>query len=158
VTLLTTWRFHNDVGCTVRQLFSLLILGALGTTLSSAWADDLPAAAAGPNETAAEHQATDAAPLVCFRLTMQCIRRSSATDAPARPRLDLTPPDIRKLVSADELKAPLTGTGQGGQPDEPETVKVQGSILPPSVPLGIASLWWALGHPSQAWRIFAPEQ
>jgi hypothetical protein len=39
---------------------------------------------------------------------------------------------------------------------DPVTVKVEGTKTQPEVPGGIASLFWALRHPTQAWRIFAP--
>ncbi len=77
---------------------------------------------------------------------------------PPRPRLlDLRPPDIRAVMSAEQLTAALPN------PDEtevvgPETVQVRGSTPPPYVPSGFAALYWAATHPSQAWRILAPAQ
>ena len=35
-------------------------------------------------------------------------------------------------------------------------VKVEGERTGPEVPSGIAGLFWALRHPTQAWRVFAP--
>jgi hypothetical protein len=40
------------------------------------------------------------------------------------------------------------------EPEPAETVRVKASR--PPVPSGIAGLFWALRHPSQAWRAFAP--
>ena len=35
-------------------------------------------------------------------------------------------------------------------------VQVEGTKQAPKVPSGIAGLFWALRHPTQAWRVFAP--
>lgn len=61
--------------------------------------------------------------------------------------LDLRPPDLRSL------------------PDETEAVTIAGAPLLPEQkadthpsPGGIASLYWAARHPTQAWRVFLPIQ
>jgi hypothetical protein len=83
---------------------------------------------------------------------------SAATPAPAQRSLDLTPPDIRNVMPAEALEAPLADPDEQQPVSAPETVQVKGSTAAPDVPGGIASLWWGLRHPSQAWRILAPAQ
>lgn len=78
-----------------------------------------------------------------------------AVTAPLTRRLDLTSPDIRTVMSAEELNAPLQ------KPDDiafavPETVQVHGAPPPPYVPGGFAALWWGATHPAQAWRVLTP--
>lgn len=72
--------------------------------------------------------------------------------------LDLKAPDIRDVMTADELAA-ATAT----PPDEfeiigPETVAVHGAPQPVYVPSGFGALYWAAIHPLSAWRILAPVQ
>lgn len=70
------------------------------------------------------------------------------------PQADLTTPDVRQVLPAAELEAPLPDIDD---PQEPPTVAVKGEYHP-SILGGIPSLWWALCHPTQAWRIFTPIQ
>ncbi|MGH8137746.1 MAG: hypothetical protein ACREVV_06060 [Steroidobacteraceae bacterium] len=72
--------------------------------------------------------------------------------------MNLTPPDIRTVVSPDELKEPLPTREQQAQSEDSETVQVKGATNAPDVPGGFGALWWALKHPTQAWRIFAPAE
>ena len=72
--------------------------------------------------------------------------------------LDLKTPDIRDVMTQEELAA-ATAT----PPDEleiigPETVAVHGAPQPVYVPSGFAALYWAAIHPLSAWRILAPVQ
>ena len=72
--------------------------------------------------------------------------------------LDLKAPDIRDVMSADELAA-----ATAMPPDEleiigPETVAVHGAPQPVYVPSGFAALYWAAIHPLSAWRILTPVQ
>jgi hypothetical protein len=90
--------------------------------------------------------------LVCLNMSLQCF---SVTPSHANgARLDLKAPDIRRVVSEVELRQRL---------DEPyelreqqEQVQVEGSRPDPYLPVGIASLPWAVMHPTQAWRILLP--
>src|SRR5260370_34726997 len=70
--------------------------------------------------------------------------------------VNLTAPDVRTVVSADELKEPLPSNEQITEVQEDQTVAVKGEGVPADVPLGVGAIWWALNHPSQAWRIVAP--
>ncbi len=80
-----------------------------------------------------------------------------AAAAPGKP-LDLRAPDITKLASAEELEQLMRGTV--AEEIELDEVKVEGpSELPPDRPPvwpGLLAPFWALTHPAQAWRIFAP--
>jgi hypothetical protein len=90
--------------------------------------------------------------LVCLNMSLQCF---TVTPPPANARtLDLRAPDIRTLVSEAELRQRL---------DEPyeqfelqEQVQVEGTRPETYLPIGIASLPWAVMNPTQAWRIFLP--
>jgi hypothetical protein len=130
-------------------------------------------------------------PVVCFKLTMNCIGGDSRKDANgaqptsgargqqsarghdaggsrsagthettgaegSRQTLNLTPPDIRTVIPAEELQEPLPTPDQEAIAEEQETVEVKTENETPVVLGGFASLWWALNHPSQAWRIFTP--
>jgi hypothetical protein len=74
-----------------------------------------------------------------------------------RGRLDLRPPKITELFSQETIDRALRGTAS----NVIEEVEVEGrrySIPPstPDIPLGIAAPFWALFHPTQAWRILLP--
>jgi hypothetical protein len=74
-------------------------------------------------------------------------------DLTARPPLDLSAPPMSHLMTPEQVQALI------GEPDDPEPEEVmveQGRYQDP-VPQGqIPALAWALLHPLQAWRIFAP--
>jgi hypothetical protein len=63
---------------------------------------------------------------------------------------------VRTVVSADELKEPLPSNEQVTEVQEADTVSVKGEGIPTDVPVGFGAIWWALNHPSQAWRIVTP--
>jgi hypothetical protein len=94
--------------------------------------------------------------MVCLNMALKCFAiRPNTSDEAAKLRaasLDLKAPDIRILVPESELRQPLP------EPAEIEQVQVQveGSRPEVYVPGGLASLPWALMHPTQAWRIFLP--
>ncbi|HKU16810.1 MAG TPA: hypothetical protein VJQ52_20625 [Steroidobacteraceae bacterium] len=80
----------------------------------------------------------------------------TAATAPAR-RLDLRPPDITKLLTPKQLEDLLEKLDK----ENIEEVEVEGGRVPapsftPRVWAGIAAPFWALFHPTQAWRILAP--
>jgi len=80
-----------------------------------------------------------------------------AANAPAKP-LDLRAPDISRLYTEEQLEALLEKL----EAEHIERVEVEGARVPPppdatpEVWGGIATPFWALFHPTQAWRIFAP--
>jgi hypothetical protein len=105
-------------------------------------------------------------PPVCFPLTGRCVElkkaaakgaaNASKDGSSAKQPLNLTAPDVRTVVSADELKEPLPSNEQVTEVQEDQTVSVKGEGVPADVPLGFGAIWWALNHPSQAWRIVTP--
>ncbi len=76
--------------------------------------------------------------------------------SPPKKPLDLKAPDITKILSADELDRLVKGTVDANF----DEVKVEGARdLVPDTPVvwpGLLAPFWALAHPTQAWRIFAP--
>ena len=94
--------------------------------------------------------------LVCLNMSLQCFAmKPKPEDAPAKAQtasLDLKAPDIRRVVPEVQLHEPLE---EPTEIDEPQ-VQVQGTRPEVYVPGGIASLPWAVMHPTQAWRIFLP--
>jgi hypothetical protein len=79
-----------------------------------------------------------------------------AAAQPAKP-LDLRAPDITKLYTAEQINRMLRSTLK----DDIEEVEVEGrrERLEPRSPTvwgGIAAPIWAILHPTQSWRIFAP--
>jgi hypothetical protein len=84
---------------------------------------------------------------------------ASKDGSSAEQPLNLTAPDVRTVVSADELKEPLPSDDQITEVQEDQTVSVKGEMgVPPDVPGGFGAIWWAVNHPSQAWRILAPAE
>ena len=77
----------------------------------------------------------------------------------AKKPLNLTAPDVRTVVPEEELKEPLPSTDQITEVQESDTVSVKGEQgVPPDVPVGLGAIWWAVSHPSQAWRILTPSE
>ena len=79
------------------------------------------------------------------------------TAAPPPKPLDLRPPDITKLYTPRQLDRLIAKM----ESDNIEEIEVEGARVPaptftPRVWSGIAAPFWALFHPTQAWRIFAP--
>jgi len=75
-----------------------------------------------------------------------------------RKKLNLTAPDVRTVVPEQELKEPLPADNQITEVQEAQTVSVKTDEgVPPEVPMGLGAVWWAVVHPSQAWRILTPE-
>jgi hypothetical protein len=76
---------------------------------------------------------------------------------PSRKPLDLRVGDIRKYMTPEEFRALSL------PPDESNTVVVQANapLLPMKsaldVPGGIIAPFWALAHPTQAWRLLLPD-
>lgn len=111
--------------------------------------------------------------IVCIAVSLACAsglaaepqarankpRVATAGDAsapPAKP-LDLRIGDIRKYMTPEDFRA------LSAPPDDSDTVVVQADA--PRVPMkskldvphGIIAPFWALAHPTQAWRIFLPD-
>jgi hypothetical protein len=79
--------------------------------------------------------------------------------SPAPPkRLDLRVGDVRNYMTPEEFRALITG-----REEDRNTIVVQAEVplLPMKseldVPGGIIAPFWALAHPTQAWRLFLPD-
>jgi hypothetical protein len=126
-------------------------------------------AAAGASQQGAA-AGKDGKPAVCFKLTGRCVEQTKAsaakegtpanqTGSTTKPPLNLTAPDVRTVVPAEELNEPLPTSDQITETQESQTVQVKTDQgVPPDVPGGFGALWWAMNHPSQAWRILAPAE
>jgi hypothetical protein len=82
---------------------------------------------------------------------------TAAQTAPPR-KLDLRAPDITKLFTPEQLNNVLEAS-RTDNIEEVEVEAVRGRTRAPSTPEvwgGLAAPVWALIHPLQAWRIFAP--
>jgi len=102
---------------------------------------------------------------VCFKLTGHCVDASkgSAKSGTAKAKtgangkkLNLTAPDVSTVVPEQELKEPLPNAEQVTEVQEAQTVAVKAEGVPTDVPQGLGAIWWAVVHPSQAWRIVTP--
>ena len=94
--------------------------------------------------------------------------RGAAQDTPAHPAadppsaetpksLDLRAPDLTKLYTTGQIEALLAKA----EPVDDKAVVVEGTREPaphvtPDIWSGIATPFWALLHPMQAWRVFLP--
>jgi hypothetical protein len=121
------------------------LAGALVLLVASVCAAQEPPALPAPSAVSVSEAPTPAAPL------------------PER-QVDIHIDDARKLLSSERWEEMLAA-----QPDEDDSssdlpelggadVEVEGERVAPRVPSGIAGLFWALRHPTQAWRLFAPAQ
>ena len=72
--------------------------------------------------------------------------------------MDLHAPDVRKVFPIGELQRRLPEPEEERRALEDTTVEVSTDRMlpPPTAPLGLFALPWAVMHPTQAWRIFAP--
>jgi hypothetical protein len=107
---------------------------------------------------------------VCFKLSGRCVEPAKPAGQAGKPAtlhkvdphqkgsLNLAAPDVRSVMTADELKEPLPTGEQVAEVQEAETVSVKGEKDAPDVPGGFGAIWWAFNHPSQSWRIFAPAE
>ena len=143
---------------------------ATGTrTVTGASAAASDASSAAPNADGGAN-ATKPAP-VCFKLSGRCVEPAKQPTAQAgKPvtlhkvtpqqngSLNLTAPDVRSVMTAEQLKEPLPTGEQVAEVQESETVSVKGEKDAPDVPGGFGAIWWAFNHPSQSWRIFAPAE
>lgn len=79
------------------------------------------------------------------------------TLAPAPKPLDLRTPEITKLYTPRQLERLIAKMdAQNIEEIEVEGARVPAPTFTPRVWPGIAAPFWALFHPTQAWRIFAP--
>ena len=81
---------------------------------------------------------------------------AATATSPPKP-LDLRPPQITRLYTPRQLENLIARM----EAKNIEEIEVEGARIPPPtftprVWPGIAAPFWALFHPTQAWRIFAP--
>jgi hypothetical protein len=82
--------------------------------------------------------------------------KAAAAPPPPKP-LDLRPPEVTKLYTPRQLERLIAKM----ESENIEEIEVEGARVPaptftPRVWPAIAAPFWALFHPTQAWRIFAP--
>jgi len=83
---------------------------------------------------------------------------AATTKQPVHPPLKLYVGHASELLSGTQwehmmaVQPPETTVNE----PEPQTIEVKGERHAEDVPGGIGSLFWAVRHPSDAWRIFAP--
>jgi hypothetical protein len=128
---------------------------AASDTSTSSSSKAAPTKASTSSTTAGSGSSASVQHLVCLNMSLQCFAmKPKPEDTPAKTQtasLDLKAPDIRRIVPEAELRQPLT------EPEiEEQQVQVEGTRPEVYVPGGIASLPWAVMHPTQAWRIFLP--
>jgi hypothetical protein len=88
------------------------------------------------------------------------LAQSSSEQQPRKP-LNLYLGNAKELLSNTQWETLLASQPpprdefEYTEPEPAETVRVKASR--PPVPSGIAGLFWALRHPTQAWRAFAPD-
>ena len=93
---------------------------------------------------------------------------TAPADAPDKP-VEIPPPldlylgsvkDLLPQSKWDTILAVQPGDSaeEGDLPSlgHNEDIQVEGQRVAPKVPSGIAGLFWAMRHPTQAWRVFAP--
>ena len=124
---------------TAKIVRSSLILLTLGAAVPAVWA---AGAATPPQSTSGAH----------FRVPVQ-----SATSAPVPRILDLKAPDVRDVMTTDEMAAAMAPPNDVEVLDS-GAVAVHSESPAPYVPGGFAALYWAAIHPFSAWRIFTPVQ
>jgi hypothetical protein len=139
---------------------TLLIAALSGAASSVSLAEETPAAAGASRTTTAATQRAPATAdssasvrkLVCLNMSLQCFALQPTANA--KPSLDLRAPEIRRIVSQEELQRPLEDEYEVQV--QQEQVQVEGMRPEIYVPGGLASLPWAVMNPTQAWRIFLP--
>jgi hypothetical protein len=115
-----------------------------------------PVAAAAVTTTS-DAPTTPSSSVICFQNSVRCF-------AAVRPpgikvaALDLRAPDVRKVFPIGELQKRLPDADDQLMAQEDTTVQVSTDreLPPPTAPVGILAPFWAIRHPTQAWRIFMP--
>jgi hypothetical protein len=86
----------------------------------------------------------------------------AAAETPATPLkpLDLRPPTLHRILSTDSPQATAPIDAEDSPAfvivGAPQLQEMQSHTHVPQT--GIGSLYWALRHPTRAWRILLPEQ
>jgi len=81
---------------------------------------------------------------------------TAAKPAPAAKRaLDLHAPPVDHVLTRAEMQSLVAEPDDENAPP-PDDVTVSGAHLVEPIPGGVMAIPWALLHPLEAWRIFAP--
>jgi hypothetical protein len=96
--------------------------------------------------------------VICFQSSVRCFAAVRAPGTSQSTAMDLHPPDVRKVFPLAELQKRLPDADDEREAQEAATVQVSTERVgpPPEVPIGILAPFWAIRHPTQAWRIFLP--
>ena len=84
------------------------------------------------------------------------LSEESAKEEKKTQPLDLRAPEITKLYTPEQIKGMLARARDDSEPVEVETTREPPPTVTPYVWRAVAAPFWALLHPTQAWRIFAP--
>jgi hypothetical protein len=93
----------------------------------------------------------------CDQLLLPHTATHAAMTGSGRRTLDLRPSDLPS-PHVQNMQQPVTAA----EPDQAETIAISAAPWLPEGPdaqptvTGIASLYWAARHPTQAWRVFLP--
>lgn len=115
-----------------------------------------PAPAATPTTSTTPTSSTPS--VICFQSTVRCFAAVRAPGSTNTAAMDLHAPDVRKVFPIGELQKRLPDEEEQRDAQENTTVQVstERELPPPTAPVGILAPFWALRHPTQAWRIFMP--
>ena len=115
-----------------------------------------PTAAAKPGASSSDPAVRK---LFCLNMSLRCFAMKAPPASGGTPKaapLDLHAPDIHRIIPEVQLREPVDEPQEVAEQQEQNQVQVQGSRPEIDLPIGIASLPWAVMHPTQAWRIFLP--
>lgn len=78
-------------------------------------------------------------------------------EEPANNDLDLRAPSLRELYTEEQIEALLAKTKNEEESDvEVASTRERPPTVTPEIWRGIAAPFWALLHPTEAWRVFFP--
>lgn len=82
--------------------------------------------------------------------------QAAAKPAPDK-KLNLKVPDVNRTLTPAQRRVATNGTrSDGSETVEVESQRAGGLAKTPKPPGGLASVFWAVAHPVQAWRVFFP--
>ena len=75
-----------------------------------------------------------------------------------QPKLNLKIPDVNRTLTPAQRRAAMgpNDTDKAGETVEVQRQRAGDANVPPKPPGGLASVFWAVAHPIEAWRIFFP--
>lgn len=147
-------------------------LGLLALTMQAATGQEAGTAGAASGTPAAG----GTVPVVCFKVSGICIGAEPAAvpAAPGNPEssaarsadpppavqrsLDLSAPAVTRVIPQTEIESMFADSfaAEEAALEPPPTVEVESTRPAPDVPSGLGALFWAIRHPTQAWRVIFP--